>query len=317
MADMTTSNVKATAVKAFFEGLITPNDSVITEVLTYEDVDAPALRKASLTGIPDPGTWTAGDDLPSAAITSEGAVTMDYQAYGVSVDINPYDVMDVPGIVEKSANKLGRSVANKRAKLAFTLLQNMFTDDSADGVDIVSDQHTTAAGGSNYRNNKLTSALDISSFNAAIRKCREWLNFQGQSMDWADVRKFLIVPPALEMTARQVLGSPYQLTTIATTEVGSGGHGVAAAAPSQGLMNPSGLYNTVLIVDPYATDDNNWSLVAEPSYGNPFTFWDRQKPQFFAAVEDQDSLKVKLRCHWASIAKSGPEPDGVIGSLVS
>ena len=303
---MDTNNVKATAVRSFFEGLITPNDRVLTDVCQYHDTDAAALRLAALTGIGDPPSWSG--DLTVANVDSTGAVTANYAAYGLSVELNPYDILDVPDLVSMSAMKLGRSVANQRAKLAFDLLANLFdaSAGTADGEAVCSDNHTTAAGGSTVRSNLMSSALDISSFNAAITKIRQWINFQNQAYDWADVKKYLIVPPALEQTARQILGSPFQLTSVTTS-----------GAPAQGLINTSGLYNTELIVNVYATDVNDWSLVAEPAFGNPFHFWDRAKPDFKVIVQDQDSLKTKLRVCYASKAIAGPQPDGVMGASVS
>ncbi len=303
---LSTDNVKAIAVKSFFEGMLQADDSVITKVMTYHNEDVASLRIAALTGIPDPGTWASGADLTVATIDSTGANTMAYDAYGVSVEINPYDLRDVPNILMLAAMKLGRSVTSKRANLAFTNIAAVFTDTVADTNGVCSTAHTTAAG--TQRSNRGSSALDISSFQAAITAIRGWENYQNQVMDWADQPKFLIVPPALEQTARQILGSPFTLTTMS----GSGD-----GAPSQGLINTSGLYNTTLVINPYASDASDWILAADPSFGNPLNFWDRAAVDFKVIVEDQDSLKTKLRVTWASKAQSGPQPDGIWGASVS
>lgn len=301
---LSTDNVKAIAVRNFFEGMLQADDSVITRVMTYHNEDVASLRLAALTGIPDPGTWASGDDLTVATVDSTGANTMAYDAYGVSVELNPMDIRDIPGLVNKAAKKLGRSVTSKRANLAFSSIASVFTDTVADGVYVCSSAHTTAAG--TDRSNRGSSALDMAAFQAAITAIRGWQNYQNQVMDWADQPKFLIVPPALEETARQILGSPYQLTTVDTS-----------GAPAQGLINTSGLYNTQIVINPYASDNNDWVLVADPSFGNPLNFWDRAPVKFEALVQDQDSLKTKLRVTWASKAQSGPQPDGIWGSAVS
>tara|TARA_Y100001963_G_scaffold133862_1_gene193908 strand:- start:1805 stop:2713 length:909 start_codon:yes stop_codon:yes gene_type:complete len=300
---LSTDNVKAIAVRNFFEGMLQADDSVITKVMTYHNEDVASLRLAALTGIPDPGTWASGDDLTVATLDSTGANTMAYDAYGVSVEINPFDLRDIPGILSKASKKLGRSVTSKRANLAFSNIAAVFTDATADGASVCATDHTMTSG---TRSNRGSSALDMASFQAAITAIRGWKNYQQQVMDWADQPKFLIVPPALEETARQILGSPYQLTTVDTS-----------GAPAQGLINTSGLYNTRIVINPYASDANDWILVADPSFGNPLNFWDRAPVKFEAIVQDQDSLKTKLRVTWASKAQSGPQPDGIWGSAVS
>ena len=300
---LTTSNVKAIAVRSFFEGMLQADDSVITKVMTYHNEDVASLRIAALTGIPDPGAWASGDDLTVATIDSTGANTMAYDAYGVSVEINPYDLRDVPNILSLAAMKLGRSVTSKRANLAFANIAAVFTDATADGASVCATDHTMTSG---TRSNRGSSALDISAFQAAITAIRGWQNYQTQVMDWADQPKFLIVPPALEQTARQILGSPFTLTTVTTS-----------GAPAQGLVNTSGLYNTTLVINPYASDANDWILCADPSFGNPLNFWDRAAVDFKVVVQDQDNLKTKLRVTWASKAQSGPQPDGIWGAAVS
>ena len=302
---LSTDNVKAIAVRSFFEGMLQADDSVITKVMTYHNEDVASLRIAALTGIPDPGAWASGDDLTVATVDSTGANTMQYSAFGCSVEMNPFDIRDIPGLVEKAARKLGRSVTSKRANLAFSSIAAVFTDATADGASVCATDHTMTTG---TRSNRGSTALDISSFQVAITAIRGWQNYQTQIMDWADQPKFLIVPPALEQTARQILGSPFTLTTMS----GSGD-----GAPSQGLINTSGLYNTTLVINPYASDASDWILAADPSFGNPLNFWDRAAVDFKVIVEDQDSLKTKLRVTWASKAQSGPQPDGIWGASVS
>ena len=312
MASLSTSNVKAIAVRSFFEGMLQADDSVITRVMTYHNEDVASLRLAALTGIPDPGAWASGDDLTVATVSSTGANTMDYSAYGVSVELNPMDLRDVPNLLGKAAMKLGRSVTSKRANLAFSNIAAVFVDATADGASVCATDHTMTSG---TRSNRGSTALDISAFQTAITAIRGWKNYQTQVMDWADQPKFLIVPPQLEQTARQILGSPFTLTSAVWNDVGS--EATASPAGSQGLINTSGLYNTTLVINPYASDADDWILCADPSFGNPLNFWDRAQVKFEAIVNDQDSLKTKLRVTWASVAQSGPQPDGIWGAAVS
>ena len=169
---LTTSNVKQIAVRRFFEGMGAVDDSW-SRVLNYIRADVASLRIAAYTGIPDPGTFD-GTALTTAAIDSTGATSLDYQGYGVQVVLPLYDLADLPDLLDNASRKLGMSVASKRANLAHTLIANSVTDTIADGEAVVSSSHTFASGISGNRSNKLTSALDIASFEAAI-KAEGWI----------------------------------------------------------------------------------------------------------------------------------------------
>lgn len=300
---ITTSNVLQTAVQSFFEGMVQPSDSW-TKIYNVDKTDAAALRLAALTGIPDPGTWDGSADLPTASLDSTGAVTMAYQAYGVQVRIPSLTARDLPSAVSQASNKLGRSVASKMASLAWAHLETAFTAGGsaiADGKALCANDHTTATG--TRSNLAADSALDRSAVEAMITQCRTWTNFQDQVYDWAQVPKFLVVPPALETAALQAVGSPFALTTVTTS-----------GAPSQGEINTlsTGRYAITVVCASWLTDANDYFLIADPSFESPLTFWSRAMPSFNAST-DSDSQAIKLNVTWASATASGPQPDGIIG----
>jgi phage major head subunit gpT-like protein len=310
---MDNTNVKQIAVSSFMEGVVQPSDSW-TQIFDVRQDDVASLRLAALTGIPDPGTWDGASDLTTASLDSTGAVTMSYQGYGVQVRIGKYDAAgDVPGIVAMAARKLGRSVASKRAALAWAHLETAFTAGGsaiADGKALCASDHTTASG--TRSNLAADSALDRSAFLAMLKQgFRSWVNYQDQPYDLADAPKFLVVPPDLEETALQIVGSPFALTSI-TRAVGGDSDTSTAAAPSQGEINTAGRYNTQVIVSPYLADTNNYYLICDPSIESPLTYWDRSPADFRVDI-DQDNGAVKLSVDWASATQSGPQPDGIIG----
>ena len=300
---ITTSNVLQTAVSSYFSGLVQPSDSW-SKIYNVDRSDVPSRRLAALTGIPDPGAWDGAADLPTTTLDSTGAVTMSYQAYGVQVRL-PYLAAngDIPGVVEMASRKLGRSVASKRAALAWAHLETSFTAGPtaiADGLALCSAVHTTA-GAATRSNLAANTALDRSAFLAMIGQMRRWVNFQGQTYDLADAKKYLVVPPELETAARQIVGSPFALTTPVT----SGG-------PAQGEINTAGGFNTEVIVSSYLADTNDYWLICDPAVESPLHWWDRAMPAFDVYL-DQDSKAVKLNASWACATASGPQPDGIIG----
>ena len=170
---ITTSNVLQTSVSAFFEGMIQPSDSY-TRIFNMRSDDVASLRLAALTGIPDPGTWDGSADLDTATLDSTGAVTLSYQGYGVQVRIGKLQAKDIPGVVEMASRKLGRSVASKRAALAWAHLETAFTASAsaiADTKALCANDHTTATG--TRSNLAADSALDRSAFLAMIKQARE------------------------------------------------------------------------------------------------------------------------------------------------
>mgnify|MGYP003143979969 CR=1 FL=1 len=306
------TNVLQTSVSAFFEGMIQPSDSY-TRIFDMRSDDVASLRLAALTGIPDPSTWDGAEDLTKATLDSTGAVTMSYQGYGVQVRIGKLQARDIPGVVEMASRKLGRSVASKRAALAWAHLETAFTaGDSAiaDGKALCASDHTTVLGGGNVRSNLAAdSILDRSAFLAMLKQAREAVNYQNQINDWADAPKFLVVPPELETAALEIVGSPFSMN--AATEVGTANNTFKPASV-QGEINTAGRYNTTVLVSPYLATASDYFLICDPSVENPLTYWTRSEPDFRVDV-DSDSGAVKLSVDWASATQSGPQPDGIIG----
>ena len=306
------TNVIQTSVSSFFEGMLQPSDS-FTRIFSMRSDDVGSLRLAALTGIPDPGTWDGSADLTTASLDSTGAVTMSYQGYGVQVRIGKLQAKDIPGVVEMASRKLGRSVASKRAALAWAHLETAFTAGGsaiADGKALCANDHTTVLGGSDTRSNLAAdSILDRSAFLAIIKQARESVNYINQINDWADAPKFLVVPPELETAALEIVGSPFSMN--AAVEAGSANNQFKPPAV-QGETNTAGRYNTTVLVSPYLATASDYFLICDPSVENPLTYWTRSEPDFRVDV-DSDSGAIKLSVDWASATQSGPQPDGIIG----
>lgn len=202
--------------------------------------------------------------------------------------------MDVPGIVAEASQKLGMSVSNTQANKAWTALANAHSSTTvADGTSLVNDSHSTAGG---TRDNKLTSALDRTALMSAIQLGRNWINYQDQVFDLVSMarRWVLVVPPALEETAKQVVRS--------------------VVSSDQQQLNVVQDYEISIVVAPWLTDANDWFLVAEDM--SPLIYWERSGPARSLDV-DEDNRQTKITVDMAFVHDADAQPDGIIGAAVS
>ena len=290
-------------MEAFFEGLAIVSDNW-RAFMDFRTDDVPALRLAAMTGIGDFGSWDGVSDLSINTIDRPGhdGVTLSYSQYGYQVRISKADVADVPGIVGEAAKKVGVSLANTYANLAYSRLNAGFGGGSTvgSGNQLFSNSHTRASG---TRSNWSNSALDRSAFMAAITAYRNWTNYQSQPFDLTSGGFCLVVPPALEETAKQIVRSPFALTTVDTS-----------GSASQGETNIAGDYGTEVIVSPHLTDTNNWFLMSKLE--RTIKVWERFSPSIATNV-DEDDRRVKISVDFALATGVNAQPDGAFGAEVS
>lgn len=300
---LTTSNVKLTAVESFFEGLAVVSDNW-RSFMDFRTDNVPALRLAAMTGLGNFSSWDGTSDLGVQSIDRPGhdGVTLSYSQYGYQCRISKADVADVPGIVGEAAKKVGVSLANTYANLAYTRLNLGFGGGSTmgSGNQMFSPTQTTTSG---TRSNHTSSALDRSAFMSAIQNYRSWVNYQDQPYDLTAGGFCLVVPPALEETAKQIVRSPFALTTVAS-----------AGAPAQGETNIAGDYGTEVIVSPHLTDSNNWFLMSKLE--RTIKVWERFAPSIATTI-DEDNRMVKISVDFALATGVNSQPDGAYGAEVS
>ena len=295
MADLATTNVIQKNVVSFFEGMNLINDDYRLFTNMHRE-NAGALQIGALTGIDTIDAWTPGDDLAAKSITSPetNGLSLAYQGYGVSVNIDKYTTMDVPGIVEKASRKLGQAVGYKYQQLAFASIASSFTTAIADGEFLCSGNHKNAAGNVRVLGGNLSSsALDRAALAAAISQMRLFPNFQGQFTNFADMALVLVVPPALEQTAIQILNSELSSDQMQVNMF---------------LGRPISL-----VVSPLLSDTTDWFLVTGMNDESPYQMWERSAPAY-AIREDIDNRQIKISVDFALATGLGPQPDGVIGS---
>ena len=292
---MALTNSKQTAVEAFFEGAAMISDDW-RKFVNFRTDNVAKLKLAAFTGLGDVPSWNGTDDLGSTAVGIDDHNQTDLSAsqYAYQCRISRMDQADIPNLVADASRKIGMSIASTYSSLAYTLLNS---NPAVLSADIFATDHPVVGGGT--RSNRTASPLDRSAFTAAIEAMRKFTNAQGQIMDLTDSGFFLVVPAELEEVARQIVMSPYTVTS-----------------NTQGEINVAGMYGTEVIVSGKLSslDANNWYLVSKAQ--TPFHFWERLAPEI-RVTEDPDTLHTKITCDFAVGTGGGPEPDGVFGGIVS
>jgi hypothetical protein len=294
-----TSNIKATAVQTFMEGLLTDNNDW-AQIFNLMNQDVASIRLAGIQASPNIPTWngtaSVTPDTPAEDLTN----TLTYQAYAQQCRLSKFDIKDNPDLVSLVSNKMARSVNSTMRNLAYTKLAGAFGGTLSDGNPLCSGSGRTDSAG-DTRVNKLTSALTQTSFEDAIEALRKFKTAKAQANDVVDMGAlYLVVPPELEVLARQIVGSDF--------------HGGAHTAATFNRLNVTKGRATVLVSN-QLTDANDWFLVSEPPI-SPLVFWTRSTPEYTAVV-DQDNQYLKLTTIFAAVADFRPDPTGILGCSVT
>jgi phage major head subunit gpT-like protein len=163
---------------------------------------------------------------------------------------------DIPTEMSDMTKELGRS-SRETIEVLVHDAYNGTTKTAGDGLAIFSNSHTKLGGGT--WSNLLTPAADLAA--SSLRQAIQ--NFENTTDDRSKqqvmIPRILMVAPAGEWTARELLNSAYD--------------------PESGnnAINPLQSRNLQLLVNPYLTDDDAWFLIAEK---NPLITFMRRAVKF-------------------------------------
>ena len=188
---------------------------------------------------------------------------------------------DIPSEMSDMTKELGRS-ARETVETLVHDAYNGTSKTAGDGNAIFFDTHTKLGGGT--WSNLLTPAADLSV--SSLRQAVQ--NFETTTDDRSKQQvvkpKILLVAPANEWTARELLNSAYDPES------------------ANNAVNPLMSRNLQLVVDPYLTDTDAWFLLADK---NPITTFMRRKVKF---AKDGDfetgdakfktSLRISTECNY-------------------
>lgn len=212
-------------------------------------------------------------------------------AIGTTVTREMYED-DQYNYIREAPDWLARSMRQTEETIGFNHLNRAFNASflGADGVSLCNASHPLVGGGT-YRN-QLSTASDLTqtSLETAIQDLMDFVD--EQSLKIRVTPKCLVVPTALNFTARKLLESDYT--------VGSADNDV----------NPvTGLF-TDLIVSPYLTDADAWFIVTDIPHG--LTWYNRRASEIVRDNEfDTQNLKFASTKRFSS---GWTDPRGIFGT---
>jgi phage major head subunit gpT-like protein len=168
---------------------------------------------------------------------------------------------DKIGLYNPSIQMLGQSAALHPDQLVFALLKNGFTEKCYDGQAFFSDVHKV---GKKNVSNKGTAKLSMEAYIAARAAIMSLTNSKGQPLGL--VPDTMVVPPALDATARDIL----------------------IADQINGTKNTMQGTATPLMASQLAGNDTAWFLLCTKKPIKPLIYQQRKKAKFVAKTDEKD-----------------------------
>lgn len=185
--------------------------------------------------------------------------------YEGTVEVSADDIADDQiGVYAPLVQMLGNGAGMHPDKLVFALLNNAFDTVCYDGQYFFDSDHPYPGG---TQNNVGSAALDIDAYAAGRTAMMTLVDDKGDPL--GIVPDTLVVPPALEMTARQILNAEMiEINSLAQTNV---------------YRN-----SAKLVISPQISTATNWFLMQCNGPIKPLLFQDRKRPEFVAKDSSND-----------------------------
>lgn len=168
---------------------------------------------------------------------------------------------DKIGLYNPSIQMLGQSAALHPDELVFALLASGFTEKCYDGLPFFSDAHKV---GKKTVSNKGTAKLTLAAYIAARAAMMSLTNSKGRPLGL--IPDLLVVPPALEAAARDILVADFINGTKNTM---------------QGTATP-------LVAPLLAGNDSAWFLLCTKRPIKPLIYQQRKKAKFVSKTDEKD-----------------------------
>lgn len=238
-----------------------------------------------------------GERIPKKLL--EHTYTLTNEEYEASIEVKHADIKDdQTGQYGLQAKSIGESAKVFPDELIFeTLLPGGFTSLCYDGQYFFDTDHPIGETGST-QSNKITTALDATSFQTARTMLRKMKDDFGRPTLNRNLDLLLVVPADLEATAETIL---------------------------EALVNANGSTNTLkgkarILVADWLGDTNNWYLLNVAGIIKPFVLQEREFIPFEALEEGSESNFMRKKnyygTYWRGNAGYGLYQKA-IGSLVA
>lgn len=218
-----------------------------------------------------------GERVPKKLL--EHTYTITNEEYEASIEVNHADIKDdQTGQYGIQAKSIGESAKAFPDELVFeTLLPGGFTSLCYDGQYFFDTDHPIGETGST-QSNKITSALDATSFQTARTMLRKMKDDFGRPTMNRNMDLLIVVPADLEATAETIF---------------------------EALINSSGATNTLkgkarILVADWLSDTNNWYLLNVAGIIKPFVVQEREFIPFEALEEGSESNFMRKKNYYGT-----------------
>lgn len=301
----TLSDRLATSVAQFYSTIDSDASRDYANIARVVTTQTPSL-KVALTkdgGSAGFASWDGSDVTPTAIVAAGGSAITPV-AYSKAITIGMYEDADNPDLVIEMGVRLAQQASEKIRQLVWAKVAGIKTaDHPIIASKLVADAFTTPVN----QTNKGTSALSLSALSAARAVMRGYKSHDGDLVPMGSM--MLVVPSALETTARQLVGSAFYPNTNT-----NGGESALINTFQAGNVD-SGIAGVQ--VCPYLTDANDWMLLQTMESYRAVQLWYRDPIQLITSV-DPASKAIRLHCSFRAVGFYAPECDaGVFLSAVT
>ena len=227
-----------------------------TKIATVVTSTAAEETYAWLGDIPGMREWIGDREIQNL---SGHGYTIHNKEFELTVGVKRKDIMnDKIGLYNPSVEMLGESAAMHPDELCFGLLSDGFNQKCFDEQTFYSDKHKI---GDKQVSNKMASPLSLESYAEARSSMMGLKNGKKKSLGL--VPNLLVVPPALEKKAREILMAD-QINGTTNTMKGT----------------------ATLHVEPRLNTDTEWHLLCTTRPVKPVIYQQRQKPKFVSMTAE-------------------------------
>lgn len=247
------------AFNTLFNKAFDAQKPIYEQIATVTPSTTDAETYAWLGDIPNMREWIGDREIQNLSGSDYTIKNKDFELT-VGVPRNAIED-DKIGLYNPSVQMLGQSAALHPDKLVFALLASGFTAKCYDGEFFFADTHKV---GKKNVSNKGTAKLSMAAYIAARAAIMSLTNSKGQPLGL--IPDTLVVPPALDATARDIL----------------------IADQINGTKNTMQGTATPLMAPQLAGNDSAWFLLCTKQPIKPLIYQQRKVPKFVAKTDEKD-----------------------------